>query len=177
MDPRPTSQPSQSAAIARVLGAGVGVAPNYQHVPKHVSAGDPLELPAALLKWYEVHPLDRPVPMEISALARQAFGRGALSVSGLGFVVLHRCGNAFYFLIACTWRNENELWETVWYKDGDAMSEFAEFPRRTSHLPTFCVWEFVPVWSEQQSWVRFLLSQRDAEAAGRWLHEQYQGAA
>jgi hypothetical protein len=160
-----------------VLAAGVGVAPTYRHVPKHVSHGDPLELPSALLKWYEVHPVDRPVPPDISRLARQAFGHAALSVDGFGFVVLHRCGEGFYFLIANTWRNENELWETVWYKDGDAMSEFAEFPRQPPHLPTYCVWELVPVWSEQQSWVRFLLSMRDAEAADRWLRELYQGAA
>ena len=177
MNPGPEPRPPQSTAIARVLGAESGVAPSYRHVPKHVSPGDPLELPAALLKWYEVHALDRPVPLEISRLAREAFEHGALSVKGLGFVVLHRCGESFYFLIANTWRNENELWETVWYKDGDAMSAFAEFPRPTARLPTYCVWELVPVWSEQQSWVRFLLSKRDAEAANRWLHELYQGTA
>ena len=42
-------------------------------------------------------------------------------------VVLHRCGSDFYFLIVCTWRNENELWQTVWYKDGDRMDAFAPF--------------------------------------------------
>jgi hypothetical protein len=173
----PPPQPSPPTAIARVLSAGVGVAPAYRHVPKHVSPGDPLELPAALLKWYEVHPVDRPVPREISRLAREAFDQDGLSVNGLGFVVLHRCGDSFYFLIASTWRNENELWETVWYKDGDAMAEFAEFSRQMPHLPTFCVWELVPVWSEQQAWVRFLQSERDAEAAERWLHDLYRGPA
>lgn len=154
----------------------LGVAPGYRHVPKHVTTGDPLERPGALLKWYDVHPVDRPVPQEISTLARRAFDDGGLSVTGLGFVVLHRCGDSFYFLIAGTWRNENELWQSVWYKDG-AMSAFAEFPRQTAHLPTFCVWELVPVWSEQQSWVRFLQSARDDAAVERWRHEQYQGAA
>jgi hypothetical protein len=61
--------------------------------------------------------------------------------------VLHRCGASFYFLIASTWRNENELWETVWYR------------------------------REQQAWVRFLQSERDAEAADRWLHDVYRGPA
>src|SRR5690349_18130370 len=168
--------PSPSTTIARVLASNLGVAPTYRHVPKHVSPGDPLELPAALLKWYEVHPVDRPVPREISELARNAFAEGGLSVEGFGFVVLHRCGDSFYFLIASTWRSENELWETVWYKDGD-MPEFAPFTRQVPHIPTFCVWELVPVWSEQQSWVRFLQSERDEEAAQRWLHELYQGAA
>lgn len=172
MNPNPSSY---SAAIARVLGADLGVAPTYQHVVKHVRAGEPLALSRALLKWYEVHPVDRPVPQEISALARKAFDDGALRVNGFGFVVLHRCGDRFYFLIACTWRNENELWQTVWYKDGDAMSAFAEFPREAPHLPTFCVWELAPVWREQQSWTRFLRSPRDDEAANRWLGERYEG--
>jgi hypothetical protein len=176
MNPDTSPRPSPSSAIARVLAAGIGVAANYRHGPKHVSPGDPLELPAALLKWYEVHAVGRPVPPDISRLARAAFDPGPLRVDGLGFVVLHRCGESFYFLIAATWRNENELWETVWYKDA-AMSEFAEFPRKLPHLPTFCVWELVPVWSEQQSWVRFLTSDRDAEAVGRWLHDRYQGPA
>jgi hypothetical protein len=171
------SSQDSSAAIARVLAAGINVAPAYRHVAKQVSPGEPLALPGALLKWYEVHPVELPVPRDVARLARKAFEDGAIKLGGLGFVVLHRCGESFYFLIANTWRNENEMWETVWYKDGDAMTAFAEFPRRLPHLPTYCVWELVPVWSEQQSWVRFLRSDRDAEAAHRWLDETYQGAA
>ena len=49
---------------------------------------------------------------------RRAPARSA-TLGELGFVVLHRCGESFYFLLVCTWRNENELWETVWAKDGD----------------------------------------------------------
>lgn len=164
-------------AIDRVLESGIAVASTYRHVTKHVSAGAPLELPGAILKWYEVHSADRPVPREISALARKVFERGAVKAEGLGFVVLHRCGDSFYFLIANTWRNENEIWETVFYKDGDAMQEFAEFPRHLPHVPTYCVWELVPVWHEQQSWVRFLRSNRDSDAADRWLRDVYQGTA
>jgi len=166
-----------NSAIDRVLSAGIGVVPTYRHIPKHVSSGAPIELPGALLKWYEVHPLDHPVPGTISDLARDAFAKGAVNVQGLGFVVLHRCGGDFYFLITNTWRNENEIWETVFYKDGDAMPEFAEFPRHLPHLPTYCVWELVPVWHEQQAWVRFLLSHRDADAADRWVKDVYRGAA
>jgi len=164
-------------AITRVLDASLDVAPAYRHAAKEVSPGDPVELPSGLLKWYEVHTPDRPVPPEISALARKPFASGQLAVNGLGFVVLHRCGESFYFLIACTWQNENEIWETVWYKDGDAMAEFAPFARPAGHLPTFCVWELVPVWSEQQSWVRFLSSSRDEAAVRAWLSELYRGPA
>lgn len=177
MNPSSSPQAQDAAALARVVAGSLGVAPAYRHAPKEVEPGEPLVLPTALLKWYEVHSAGRPVPPEIAAAARKPFTQGRLSVEGLGFVVLHRCGESFYFLIACTWRNENEIWQTVWYKDGDAMREFAPFPRPSTHLPTFCVWELVPVWSEQQSWVRFLSSARDEAAAARWLAERYQGAA
>ena len=52
----------------------------------------------------------------------------------LGFVILHRCGEDFYFLLISTWRNENELWETVWAKAGEASprSAVAAGRRRTT---------------------------------------------
>ena len=78
----------------------------------------------ALLKWYDIAPYDTPVPLAIRALARRclrdACKAGTLGVEdGLGFVILHRCGGDFYFLLVSTWRNENELWETVWAKRDD----------------------------------------------------------
>lgn len=177
MTPDSSLQASLLITIARVLSADPGVVSTYQHVPKHVTPGQPLELQAALLKWYEVHPVDHSVPEDVRRLARIALETGNLKAKGLGFVVLHRCNNDFYFLIVCTWRNENEIWQSVWYKDGGAMSEFLEFPRDSACLPTYCVWELVPVWSEQQAWVCFLKSTRDEEAVKRWLQEQYQGQA
>jgi hypothetical protein len=82
-----------------------------------------------------------------------------------------------YFLIVCTWRNNNEMWQTVFYKNGEAMADFALFPRDAAHKPTLCVWELVPVQHEQQAWTRFLTSPRDEAAAGRWLADRYAGAA
>jgi len=64
-------------------------------------------------------------------------------------VVLHRCEQDFHFPIACTWRNSNELWETVLNKDSQAMQFFREFPREVMHKPVFCVWELIPVWHER----------------------------
>jgi hypothetical protein len=96
---------------------------------------------------------------------------------GLGFVILHRCGADFYFLIVCSWRNENELWSTVFYKNDEAMPAFAAWPRDGSHKPAFCVWELAPVWHEQQAWVRFLRTARDAQAGGAWLADRAAGEA
>ncbi len=168
---------SQTSPLARLIETDSGVRESYQHITKSVTPGESIELSGATLKWYEVHPQDRPVPDEIKRLARTCLTTMPLEIPGLGFSLLHRCGQDFYFLIVCTWRNNNELWETVFYKDGNAMSEFAPFPREGSHKPTLCVWELVPVWHEQQAWVRFLNSPRDEAAAQLWLRDQYAGDA
>ncbi len=82
-----------------------------------------------MLKWYEVAAADAPVPDAIRTLARGALEDASaaweLELSAdIGFVILHRCGHDFYFLLICTWRNQNEVWETVWAKDGDADAAF-----------------------------------------------------
>lgn len=163
--------------FSNILQSDLGVSRDYRHVPKRVTPGDMIETTGAGLKWYAVHPEDRPVPDEITQLARSYLTRASLEARGLGFVLLHRCGNDFYFLIVCTWRGSNEVWETVFYKDGDSMADFALFAREGAHKPTFCVWELAPVWREQQAWVKFLQSSRDEAAARAWLGDRYTGAA
>jgi len=167
----------QSGQLASILEGDLGIGPEYRHVPKRVTPGEMIEPSGTVLKWYALYREDQPVPDEITRLARSCLSKTPLEARGLGFVILHRCGSDFYFLIVCTWRGSNEVWETVFYKDGDAMADFALFPREKTHKPTFCVWELAPVWHEQESWVRFLKSARD-EAAGRvWLGDCYTGPA
>ena len=117
------------------------------------------------MKWYALHP-ERPSRAGGDHSAGPClFKREPLEAKGLGFVILHRCGKDFYFLIVSTWRNNNELWESVFYKDGDAMADFAPLPREAFHKPTFCVWEMAPVSYEQKAWERFLKTSRDEQAA------------
>ena len=167
----------QTSHLAEILRTDSGIDPEYRHAPKHVTPGDTLEISGAVLKWYDLYPVERPIPDEITRLARAVLNATPLEAHGLGFVVLHRCGNDFYFLIICTWRNSNEMWQTLFYKNGDAMSDFLPFPRDGVHKPTFCVWELVPVWHEQQAWERFLISARDESAAQTWLSELFAGPA
>ena len=169
------SQPATH--LVHILGTDLGVDPGYRHAPKYVTPGEPLEPPGAALKWYGLHPEDRPIPEEVTRLARARLMSAPLEARGLGFVILHRCGSDFYFLIVCTWRGSNEVWETVFYKDGDAMADFEIFPREGVHKPTFCVWELVPVWHEQGAWERFLLSSRDEAAARAWMDDRFSGPA
>ena len=91
-------------------------------------------------------------------------------------MILHRCGEDFYFLLVCTWRNENELWETVWAKDGDERRFFHPWPVEGAHRPTFCVWELGAVCHERQAWSRFLRSSRDAVAKKEYLEDTYTGS-
>ena len=106
--------------LANILSNDPGIDAGYIHGPKHVRPGDVLEPSGALLKRYAVHPQDRPVPQKITQLAHSYLMRNDLEARGFGFVIFHRCGNDFYFLIVNTWRNNNEVWESVFYKNGDA---------------------------------------------------------
>ena len=156
-------------------------ASEYVHVAKHVQPAPGLTLGESVLKWYDVAPGDTPVPLAIRALARRnlrdASKTGALGVSGeFGFVILHRCGESFYFLLVCTWRNENELWETVWAKPGDR-TFFGPWVREGTQIPTFCVWELAAICHERQAWSAYLSSTRGAAARRSYLASVYEGAA
>jgi hypothetical protein len=81
---------------------------------------------------------ETPVDPEVRALARAFVERECMArtpelAGGLGFVVLHRCGADFYFLLVSTWRNENELWESVYAKDNAAAPEFRTFTFAGAH--------------------------------------------
>jgi hypothetical protein len=164
-------------AIDEIVAKDLGVKESYEHGPKWVTPGESVETNGVALKWYRLAPEDRQVPAEIDRLARSFLTRQKLEAKGLGFVILHRCGEDFYFLIVNTWRGNNEVWETVFYKNGDAMADFALWPRNGMHKPTFCVWELTPVWHETKSWERFLMSTRDEAAAKIWQGDVYSGVA
>jgi len=168
---------SMTEQLAKILKEDSGVKSEYRHAPKRAAPGDAIEIPGAILKWYAVHLEAESVPNEITTLARSFLMKTAIEAKGLGFVILHRCGNDFYFLIVSTWRGNNEVWETVFYKDGERMTDFALWPRDGMHKPTFCVWELAPVWHEKEAWERFLLSSRDETAGRTWLHDLYAGKA
>lgn len=165
-------------SIVERNGSGVGL--SYEHASKTVRAGQSVALGNTLLKWYEIAREDEPVPPTVSDLARlglaDAARLGELRLGGeLGFVILHRCGEAFYFLLVSTWQNDNELWETVWAKDGPDDPEFHPWPLDGTHRPTFCVWELGAVAYERMAWTRFLGSARDREARLGYLRDTYEG--
>jgi hypothetical protein len=156
------------------------VAADYRHAEKFARAEPSLALGDTNLKWYDVAPDDAPVPLAIRAVARRCLRDAARAdelgaLGELGFVILHRCGEDFYFLLVCTWRNDNELWETVWAKNGDSDVLFRPWRTDDEHRPTFCVWELGAVCHEREAWARYLLSPRDTAAKNAYLHDAYTG--
>jgi hypothetical protein len=127
------------------------VSATYLHRDKLVAPGSPLELPGRRLKWYSVAAHDLPVEPEIDAAARAFLVETELDgLSALGFVVLHRCGPDFYFLIVCSWQGNNEIWESVYAKDKDDTG-FRNWSRPGAHISTFCVWEMGAVAHESRA--------------------------
>ena len=153
---------------------------SYVHFDKLITPGEPFSTGSTLLEWYDIAPPDENVSRETQRLARDFLARemasGAFAPEGgLGFVILHRCGGGFHFLLPSLWRNGNELWETVYAKYGPESPDFALFPLPGSNRATFCVWELRAVWHEQQAWRRYLISARDAAARRTWLADSYAG--
>jgi len=153
----------------------------YAHKSKAIRPAPSITLGDSVLKWYDLAPAEEPVPPWLQVLARgglHAAGEAGLGLDDeLGFVILHRCGESFYFLLITTWRSENELWETVCVKQGPDHPAFEPWPLDAGHHPTFCVWELRAVCHEQGAWSRFLRSSRDAVAKKEYLRDTYTGLA
>lgn len=152
----------------------------YRHGLKLVRPASSVALGEAVLKWYDIAGPDEPVTDDVRALARRGLADaarlGELRLGGtLGFVILHRCGNGFHFLLVSTWENDNELWETVWAKEGDHDPDFHPWPLEGSHRPTFCVWELGAVAHERLAWSQYLLSERDDDARHAYLRDAFEG--
>ena len=156
-----------------------GVPEDYRHYPKQAVPMAPLEANGASLKFYHLEKPGEPVPPALAGQARDWLGAHALFEAGdCGFVILHRCGADFHFLLPAVWRGANEAWEAVAYHHG-AMAEFARFDPAypapggadAPVRPTFCVWELAIVAHEARSWSRFLASDRGAAALALWRND------
>lgn len=153
----------------------------YTHYLKSVTPGLPATAGGGLLKWYDISEEATPVTPETSALAQRFLAAetatGRLNLKGeLGFVILHRCGGDFHFLLVSSWRNANEMWETVYAKTSEA-PDFSLFALPGPHRATFCVWELAAVNHEREAFGRYLFSARDEVAKRVYLGDLYKGGA
>jgi hypothetical protein len=175
---RTTMSEATTHAIPQLTDLGNVVPAGYSYYEKVIAPAEGLQVPGAYLKWYDIYPADRPITEEQRAMTREFIaseakeGRPALK-SELGFVMLHRAGK-YLLLMIITWRNTNELWESIYHREVDGKSWWAqEFD--SSHRGTYCVWELGAVWHERNAWVRFIGSKRDEEAKRAYLADQFSG--
>jgi hypothetical protein len=149
----------------------------YTYYKKRVTPGEDLSLPNAYLKWYDIGPADVEITQEQVAECR-AFVAAEAERLGfaeeLGFILLHRAGPMLLLMIN-TWRNTNEIWESVYAKDLSQNGGYKPIEFVNSHRGTFCVWELGPVWHERHAWVRFLSSKRDVEAKLEYVNDRFSG--
>jgi hypothetical protein len=161
------------AAVGNVVDA------DYHHVNKVIVPQPALILPDAYLKWYDLHRSDQQVSREVDAEAREFLraetAAGRLPISGdLGFVIDHLSGEHIHLLLVFTWRDNNEMWESTYYKDIRDGGPFRPLPKDT-HRGVICVWEFGAVAHEQLAWTRYLRSSRDEQAKRAYVDSQFAG--
>ncbi len=149
------------------------VGSNYRHVRKLISAGEALSVPGAELKWYDLRPAEAEITTQVRDQARRFVAAEAAAGTlafddDLGFVILHHV-RAGYLLLVMVWRNDNELWETVYADTGDGF-ERLDVPDVLKG--TYCVWELGIVGHEQQAWIRYLFSDRDKQARTAYVDDR-----
>ena len=155
------------------------VAPEgYRYYEKLVAARDDLSLPNAYLKWYDLYPADAEITAEQGADCRAFLAAETERLKfdhELGFVILHRAGQ-YLLLLLTTWRNTNEMWESVYAKDlTNDGSGYQMLNFDNTHRGTYCVWELGIVWHERHAWVRFLSSERSVSDKLAYINDKFAG--
>jgi hypothetical protein len=152
------------------------VAPDYAHVEKIMQPAAALIAPGLYQKWYLVHPPERQFSAGDIADAQDFMraevegGRLAL-LNEVGFTVQHRCASVDIFYV-CSWRGNNELWESIYHRPHGGQFTLAQRPTKTA---TYCVWVIPAVMHEQRAWLVYLRSRRDDAARRAYCNDQVSG--
>lgn len=171
--------PQVVSEIAQIEKLGNVVPAGYHYYQKLVTPRPDLNLPTAYLKWYDIYPADAEITPEQFAESRTFLTAEIPKLKlqdELGFVLLHRAGTVLLLLLT-TWRNTNEMWESVYWKEVDSGAEYRPLLFENSHRGTYCVWELAPIWHERHAWVRFLSSPRDVAAKLAYINDRFSGWA
>ncbi|AZA84944.1 hypothetical protein C1637_21940 [Chryseobacterium lactis] len=141
---------------------------------KYASPKGIFEVGKTRFKWYNLaEDLSKVSPEDISNAKTciESAHDKFQDIDDIGFVILHRCGEN-YLLLVCTWRSENELWESVYH---DGSGKFEIWDRNKNHLPTYCVWEMGIVYHESQAWKRYLGTTKEEEDKKQYLSDMFEG--
>ena len=168
-----------TVTLDNLSAVGNVVDESYDHVTKVIVPRPALALPDTYLKWYDLHRPDQRVRAEVDAEAREFVraetAAGRLPISGdLGFVIDHLSGEHIHLLLVFTWRGNNEMWESVFYKDLRDGGPFRPLSQG-AHRGTICVWEFGAVAHEHLAWTRYLRSARDEAAKREYAESMFSG--
>jgi len=168
-----------SVTTGSLDAVGNVVDPDYVHVTKQITPAAPLVLPDAYLKWYELCRPDQEISADASAGAREFVraetAAGRLPISGdLGFVIHHLSGEHVHLLLIFTWRGNNEMWESTFYRDDREDGPF-QVTSEGVHRGAMCVWEFGAIAHEHLAWTRYLRSARDEAAKRAYAESSFTG--
>jgi hypothetical protein len=149
------------------------VSTEYRHYAKLIRPGPALKTSAVYFKWHLIYPESLPIlaeqVAEAQAFLRQELASDRLKLSDeVGFVVQHRTPE-WLILYVCSWRGNNEVWETL-YQNRIASGLGYQVLGRENTSPTFCVWVLSAVAHEHRAWTQYLKSARDAAAREVYLH-------
>ena len=151
----------------------------YTYYKKKIEPGSQLKLSTASFKWYNLYPYDSIITSgqvsESKEFIENEVKSGKLKFENeLGFVILHRAGD-YLLLLITTWRNTNEMWESVYFKKVDEDGVYKPMEFKTVHKGTFCVWELGIVWHERNAWVKLINSKRDPESKLSYMSDLISG--
>ena len=130
------------------------------------------------LKWSLIEPESLAITAsqvnEAQEFLLEELNSGRLKLRNeIGFVVQHRCAKVL-ILYVCTWRGDNEVWETLYHATVGPEASY-KITQRENTSPTFCVWVLPAVLHEQRAWVKYLESSRDQGAQAAYLNDQLTG--
>ncbi len=151
----------------------------YSYSKKKVTPGLAFNIKGACLKWYNLYPEDREITeeqvYESKELIKSESASGRLKLEKEpGFVILHRAGE-YLLLLVTTWRNTNEMWESIYLKKAEGTEGYRRIKFDNEHRGTYCVWELGIVWHERNGWVRYIKSKRDKEAKSVYMNDLFSG--
>jgi hypothetical protein len=150
----------------------------YKYNPKIISPNRLFYLNEAAFKWYNLYPEQKEITDvhidETKSFIISEIKNGILNLDNdLGYIILHLAGE-YLLLLINTWRNTNEVWESVYFKKLNE-KEYQPNKFETEHRATYCVWELGIVWHERNAWVRFIKSERDEKAKQEYLNDLFSG--
>jgi hypothetical protein len=173
------SEASTEEKISNLTDLGNVIPEGYNYVRKKITPESQLNLPGACLKWYNLclpnlEITNKQVQEAKTFLKLEAEGGRLKLDNELGFVVLHRAGE-YLLLLVITWRNINEMWESIYLKKVEQKETYTSIKFENNHKGTYCVWELGAVWHERNAWVRFFESKRDEAAKREYMNDMFSG--